>query len=262
MTFFCRSCAKQKINSRGDPVCFREEALPYGWWGGCFTALWSIQAWWKKKWNTYFHTCIVCNMSLLYVPHHRFIRTVFMGKRVSLSPTRKSWWRWGLLFQTQWSWPPSTLHPRATWESEFSVSMSYLSQTIKTKIIAIWLRSPELLLNVLVSTVGFVRFSVWICLSHQMWSTWWIRGAGKPGQCRYEIHSHSVLYRHLCPCVGPACSGADDEPSTARRSLILAVSSGENTNTAQITLPFCIFLALSLTLSSTGDTTHKDHAGS
>lgn len=31
----CRSCSKQKIDARGDPVCLREEALPSGWWGGC-----------------------------------------------------------------------------------------------------------------------------------------------------------------------------------------------------------------------------------
>lgn len=46
-----------------------------------------------------------------------------MGKRVSFSLIRGFCPRWALLFQTQWSWRPSTLHPKASWESKFSVLM-------------------------------------------------------------------------------------------------------------------------------------------
>lgn len=111
-----------------------------------------------------------------------------------------------------------------------SASKGYMGEWVlslhQIKIIATWLRSPELLV-VIVCFVSVIIPS-WIWLSHQMRSTWWIYWAGKPGQCRYEIHPHSVLIRYLCPCVGSTFFGSDGEPSTARRSLIPSLWSSEN----------------------------------
>lgn len=52
----------------------------------------------------------------------RCIRTVFMGKTLSLSPIKGFWLSWGLLCQTPWNWRPSTQHPKASWGSEFYLS--------------------------------------------------------------------------------------------------------------------------------------------
>lgn len=65
--------------------------------------------------------------------------------------------------------------------------------------------------------------SIWICLSYQVWSAWWICGAGKPGPCCYDIHLQTVLERQLCPRIGSGCPGSDDEPSTTRGFLIPSV---------------------------------------
>ena len=44
---------------------------------------------------------------------HRSIKTMFLGKTVSLCLIRGFCLRWALLFQTQWSWRPSTQPPKA-----------------------------------------------------------------------------------------------------------------------------------------------------
>lgn len=58
----------------------------------------------------------------------RFIKTAFSGTTASFSLTREFCLRWDPHFPTQWNWPRSTLHPKASWESEFSLPVAQVRQ--------------------------------------------------------------------------------------------------------------------------------------
>lgn len=60
----------------------------------------------------------------------RSIKNVFLAKRVSFSLTRGFCLRWAPRIVTQWNWPPFTLHPKASWESEFSIPVTKCVKTL------------------------------------------------------------------------------------------------------------------------------------
>lgn len=61
-------------------------------------------------------------------------------------------------------------------------------------------------------------------LIYQVWSAWWIRGAGEHRPQCDEIRLQTVQYRLLCIYHGPNRLGSDDKPSKTRRSLIPTLS--------------------------------------
>lgn len=104
---------------------------------------------------------------------HRYTKDAFTGRGASLSLTRRFWQRWDLLFQIQWSWLPSTLHPKAPWESEFSVLIGIFERL--STILSV-LADPERY-----ELQQCLRVRLIFCLSHQVWPAWWICGARESG---------------------------------------------------------------------------------
>lgn len=61
-------------------------------------------------------------------------------------------------------------------------------------------------------------------LIYQVWSAWWIRGAGEHRPQCDEIRLQTVQCRLLCIYHGPNRLGSNDKPSKTRRSLIPTLS--------------------------------------
>lgn len=97
--------------------------------------------------------------------------------------------------------------------------------------------------------------NIWLdsSLIYQVWSAWWIRGAGEYRPHCDEIHLHTVFYRLLCTSHGSDRLGSDDKPSQTRRSLIPALSWSESKKrrvllfrklkTARVHVLFCFFFS-------------------